>query len=517
LITNERGLTYERLRARFRWRLPQRYNLGVDVAAPRRGRAPAVIATDGERITHVLDFAGLDEQSNRLANALRASGVRAGDRVAIVLPQRIETAIAHVAIYKLGAIAVPLSVLFGPEALELRLRNSDAAMLIAERRVLEVAETLGYDLRTIDVDREFDRVLDRGSIRFEAAHTTPDTPAVLIYTSGTTGPPKGALHGHRILLGHLPGMELHHDFLPQPGDRLWTPADWAWIGGLFDVLFPALHHGVPVVAYRAEKFDPERALDLVDRLGVKNMFAPPTALRMMRQVRRAPVELRSVASGGETVGEELIEWGRRQLGATINEFYGQTEANLVIGNCAALSPVRPGWMGKAVPGHEVSLIDGEIAVRAEGDPVVMLGYWRDDDATATKIVDGWVRTGDLGEADDDGSFRFVGRADDVISSAGYRIGPGEIEDCLTRHEAVSLVAVVGVPDDVRGEAVKAYVVLSPGFSGTDELTRELQTFVRERLAAYEYPRLFEFVDGLPLTATGKIQRGELRRRHAGDA
>jgi acetyl-CoA synthetase len=517
VIANEPGLTYERLRAQFRWRLPERYNLGVDVSAPGRGRAPAVIATDGERITGVLDFAGLDEQSNRLANALRASGVRAGDRVAIVLPQRIETAIAHVAVYKLGAIAVPLSILFGPEALELRLRNSGASMLIGERRALELAATLGYDRATIDVDHDLERMLARGSIHFEAAETTPDTPAVLIYTSGTTGPPKGALHGHRILLGHLPGMELHHDFLPQPGDRLWTPADWAWIGGLFDVLFPALHHGVPVVAYRAEKFDPERALDLVDRLGVRNMFAPPTALRMMRQVHRAPLDLRSVASGGETVGEELIEWGRRQLGATINEFYGQTEANLVVGNCAALMPVRPGWIGKAVPGHEVRLIDGEIAVRAEGDPVVMLGYWRDDEATAGKIVGGWVRTGDLGETDGDGSFRFVGRADDVISSAGYRIGPGEIEDCLMRHDAVSLAAVVGVADDVRGEVVKAYVVLSPGFGGTDELRRELQAFVRERLAAYEYPRLLEFVDGLPLTATGKIRRAELRRLHADGA
>jgi acetyl-CoA synthetase len=244
------------------------------------------------------------------------------------------------------------------------------------------------------------------------------------------------------------------------------------------------------------------------------MFIPPTALRMMRQVRRPPVELRSVGSGGETVGEELVEWGRRQLGATINEFYGQTEANLVIGNCSALTPVRPGWMGRAVPGHDVSIVDGEIAVRAEGDPVVFLGYWNDEEATAAKVVDGWVRTGDLGEVDGDGCFRFVGRADDVISSAGYRIGPGEIEDCLMRHDAVALAAAVGVPDDVRGEVVKAYIVLSPGFSGTDELKRELQAHVRERLAAYEYPRQLEFLDELPLTTTGKIRRGELRRRHA---
>jgi acetyl-CoA synthetase len=514
VISNTPGLTYEQLRASFRWRLPERYNIGADVSDPSRGRAPAIIATDGERITDVVDFAGLDETSNRLANALRASGVRAGDRVAIVLPQRIETAIAHIAVYKLGAIAVPLSILFGPEALEQRLRDSGATMLVGEGRALELGRSLGYDLPAIDVDRDLPRELERGSRRFTTVDTDPDTPAVLIYTSGTTGPPKGALHAHRILLGHLPGVELHHDFLPQPGDRFWTPADWAWIGGLFDALFPALHHGVPILAFRSERFDPERAFDLIERVGVRNMFVPPTALRMMRQVSRPPVELRSVGSGGETLGEELIEWGRNQLGVTINEFYGQTEANLVIGNCSALTPVRPGWMGKAVPGHDVDIIDGEIAVRAQGDPVVFLGYWNDEAATAAKVVDGWVRTGDLGEVGEDGWFRFIGRRDDVISSAGYRIGPGEIEECLMRHESVALAAAVGVPDDVRGEVVKAYVVLSPDFRGTDDLKRELQEFVRERLAAFEYPRLLDFVDELPLTTTGKVRRVELRRRHA---
>jgi acetyl-CoA synthetase len=515
VIDYEPGQTYEQLRQAFRWKLPPRYNIGADVSNRARGRDPAIISTDGDRVTGITSFAALHEQSNRFANALRANGVRPQDRVAIVLPQRVETAIAHVALYKLGAIAVPLSILFGPEALQTRLADSGASLVIGERRALETAAEAGFDLPMIDVDRELPQTLARGSRAFAPAETAPDTPAVLIYTSGTTGPPKGALHAHRLLLGHLPGVELHHNLFPQPGDRLWTPADWAWIGGLFDALLPALHHGVPVVAFRAEKFDPERTFHLIDRLDVRNVFMPPTALRMMKQATGGQVRLRSVSSGGETLGHELLEWGRNKLGVTINEFYGQTEANLVIGNCSALDPVRPGRMGKAVPGHDVTIIDGEIAIRVDGDPVVFLGYWGNESATAEKVVDGWLRTGDLGEVDDEGSFRFVGRADDVISSGGYRIGPGEIEDCLTRHPAVAIAAVVGVPDVLRGEIVKAYVVAAEGVAAPDELERELQEFVRKQLAAYEYPRLIEFVDELPLTTTGKIRRAELRRRAAG--
>jgi acetyl-CoA synthetase len=516
VITVKPGESYDELRKRFRWRLPPRFNIGADVCRPGRAGQPAIIATDGTDVTDVVSFGRLDEDSNRLANALARAGVRAGDRVAIVLPQRLETALAHVAVYKLGAIAVPLSILFGPDALELRLRDSGTTFVIGEREQLETIASIGYDMPVMDVDRDLPVALELGSSRFVAAATRPDTPAVLIYTSGTTGPPKGALHAHRVLLGHLPGVELHHDLFPQAGDRLWTPADWAWIGGLFDVLLPSLHHGVPVVAFRGQRFDPDHAFRLIERLEVRNLFLPPTALRVMRQASSRPAKLRSVGSGGETLGAELVEWGRRQLGVTINEFYGQTEANLLVSNCSALSPVRAGRMGKAVPGHDVRIIDGEISVRAEGDPVVFLGYWKNEGATAEKIVDGWLRTGDLGELDDDGSFRFIGRRDDVISSSGYRIGPGEIEDCLMRHPAVSMAAVVGVPDELRGELVKAFVVLAPSVGPSDELKHELKSHVRSRLAAYEYPRLIEFLDRLPLTTTGKVKRGDLRHRERGD-
>ncbi len=502
--------TYETLRAAFRWVLPGRVNIGVEVSDRQPAGAPAILVTDGREITRVVSFGELSEASNRLANVLVAKGVEAGDRVALILSQRPETAIAHVAIYKLGAIAVPLSAAFGSDALEVRLRGSEPQAVLGERESLERVAALGFDGVLIDVDRDLEPLLAAASPDFTAAPTTPDTPALLVYTSGTTGAPKGALHGHRVLAGHLPGFELSHDFFPQSGDRIWTPADWAWIGGLYDVVMPALAHGMPVVAYRARRFDPEQAFDLIARAGVRNVFMPATALRMMRRAGGVPVSLRTLASGGETVGEETAAWCRERFGVRLNEFYGQTEANLLIGNCAAW-PERPGWMGRAYPGHELRLVDGEIAVRVEGDPVVFLGYWRDDEATAGRVRDGWLHTGDLAEVDDEGNYRSIGRVDDLISSGGHRIGPGEIEECLIRHPAVAIAAVIGVPDEVRGEVVKAFVVTSPGASGSAELVTELQAHVRHRLAGYEVPRSIEFVQELPLTVTGKIRRGELRR------
>ena len=501
---------YDELRSSFRWALPARVNIGVEVADRRPPADAAILVTDGREITRVVTFGELSESSNRLANMLVAKGVSPGDRVALILSQRPETVVIHVAAYKLGAIALPLSSAFGTDALEVRLRGAEPRVVLGERESLERVRALGFDGILIDVDRELDALLGDASPVFEAARTTPDTPALLVYTSGTTGPPKGALHGHRVLAGHLPGFELSHDFFPQPGDRIWTPADWAWIGGLYDVVMPGLAHGVPVVAFRRQRFDPEQAYEVIASAGIRNVFMPATALRLMRRAEGVPVALRTLASGGETVGEETAAWCRERLGVTLNEFYGQTEANLLIGNCAAW-PARPGWMGRAYPGHELRLVDGEIAVRVEGDPVVFLGYWRDEDATAAKVRDGWLHTGDLAEVDEDGTYRSVGRVDDLISSGGHRIGPGEIEECLIRHPAVSVAAVIGVPDPVRGEVVKAYVVTAPGATGSDELVAELQSLVRSRLAPYEVPRAIEFVDELPLTVTGKIRRGELRR------
>ena len=379
--------------------------------------------------------------------------------------------------------------------------------------------------RGVDGTRDFETVMAAASARFRTHPTRAEDPAIIIYTSGTTGPPKGALHAHRFLLGHMPGVLLPQEFPPRRGDCFWTPADWAWIGGLYDVLFPAWLLGLPVVAHRARKFDPGRAMDLMARHGVRNVFLPPTALKVMRQSgihAPADLRLRSVGSGGETLGGELLDWGRATLGVTINEFYGQTECNLVVSNSAGMMPVRPGSMGRPVPGHDVAVISdsgeplpagsvGEIAVRRP-DPVMFLGYWNRPDASREKFVGDWLRTGDRGSADEDGYLWYLARNDDVITSGGYRIGPGEIEDCLLRHPAVAMAAVVGVPDPLRTEIVTAFIVLAPGRTGDAALTAEIQEFVRTRLAAHEYPRRIEYLDALPLTATGKVMRRELRAR-----
>ncbi len=530
-----RAPDYDTLYRSFRWDLPARYNIGVDCCDKWAAREPdrlALIHLKGDGTTDDYSFGRLKALTDRAANAFRALGVRRGDRVAILLPQAPETAITHLAAYKLGAIAVPLFTLFGAEALEFRLQNSGAALLVTNQegaaKVAALADHLPDLRHVVTVDggpRDFHALLGRASESFTPEETGPDDPALIVYTSGTTGPPKGALHAHRVLLGHLPGVELPQEFFPQPGDRFWTPADWAWAGGLLDVLLPSLHHGVPVLSHRMAKFDPEFAFRLMARFEVRNAFLPPTALKMLRQVASPPpgVAMRSIGSGGETLGIELLDWGRATFGLTINEFYGQTECNLTVANCASLMPVKPGWMGRPVPGHQVAVIDGAgrvlppgapgmIAVRRP-DPVMFLGYWNNPEATAKKFIGDWMVTGDQSVTDAEGYLSFFGRDDDVITSGSYRIGPGEIEDCLIRHPAVALAAAVGVPDPLRTERVKAFLVLKPGFAPGAALAREIQDYVKTRLAAHEYPREVAFVESLPMTTTGKIMRRELRRLH----
>ena len=532
--------TYEDARRAFQWKIPSRYNIGVDVcdrhADAGAGTALIHLSDDGVR---ELSFTDLKRASNRLANVLVAAGLNRGDRVAILLPQRPETAVAHIAAHKAGMVSVPLFTLFGEEALAYRLGDSGAAALITDAASLPKIEAIRENLPELrcvlvtDSDLggsgwlAYDAALTAASDAFDPVDTAADDPAIIIYTSGTTGPPKGALHAHRVLLGHLPGVEFPQEFFPSPGDRFWTPADWAWIGGLIDVLLPSLHHGVPVVAHRFAKFDPEAAFDLIARHAVRNAFLPPTALKMMRQVPDATCPgMRSIGSGGESLGAELLDWGRRVFGFTINEFYGQTECNLVVGNCASILEVRPGSMGKPIPGHKVAIVDpdgaplpagetGAIAVHRD-DPVMFLRYWKKPEATEAKFTGDWMLTGDLGRVDADGYLHYVGRDDDVITSAGYRIGPGEVEDCLMSHPAVALAAVIGVPDPLRTQAIKACIVLADGVAAGDGLKREIQTHVKQRLAAHEYPRIVEFVGSLPMTATGKIMRRVLRDQHTDD-
>jgi acetyl-CoA synthetase len=534
------GRTYEETRAAFRWHIPARYNIAVDVCdrhAASRPDSVALIFENEDGTVERISFRELRARTNRFANALVAHGLRRGDRLGVLLQQCPEAAIAHIAAYKAGLIAVPLFVLFGEDALEYRLGNAGARAVVTDGanlpKLLAIRDRLPELKAIIVIDGGGAGTLDYRALVAKAADsftpedTAADDPALIIYTSGTTGPPKGALHAHRVLLGHLPGVEFPHEFLPHPGDLYWTPADWAWIGGLLDVLLPSLHHGIPVLAHRFRKFDPEAAFALMARHEVRNIFFPPTALKLLRQAG-APADhgarVRTIASGGETLGAELLDWGRATFGVTINEFYGQTECNLVVGCCAKIMEIRPGSMGRAMPGHEVAIVDddgdrlpsgqqGHIAIRRP-DPVMFLGYWQNDKATREKFVGDWLLTGDTGRQDDDGYIWYVGRADDVITSAGYRIGPAEIEDCLLKHPAVAMAAAIGVPDPVRTESVKAFVVLKPGQHGDAALAKSIQDHVRTKLAAHEYPREVEFIDALPMTATGKIMRRELRAREA---
>ncbi len=528
---------YESLVASFRWAVPARYNIGVDVCDRWAAMAPdrvAIVEAAADGRVATLTYGELRAASNRLANALRARGVRRGDRVAVLLPQGFAVPVAHVAAYKLGAVALPLAALFGVDAIAYRLRDAGARALVTNGpgagKLAEIAEPLPDLQVVLSLDgaggraESFDRALAGASAEFAPADTAADDPAMMIYTSGTTGPAKGALHAHRVLLGHLPGVEMPHEFLPQPKDRLWTPADWAWAGGLLNVLLPGLHFGVPVIARKFDKFDPEEAFALMAAQGVRNTFVPPTALRMLRTVKnprgRFALDLRTIASGGETLGAETFAWGREALGLTINEFYGQTECNLVLSSCAAIGVAKAGAIGKPVPGHRVAVIredgavcepdeQGQIAVRRP-DPAMFLSYWNKPGAAEARFVGDFMTTGDQGRVDGEGYVHFVGRDDDVITSAGYRIGPGEIEDCLIRHPAVALAAAVGKPDPVRTEIVKAFVVLKPGFAPSEALAADIRDFVKNRLSAHEYPREIAFRAELPLTTTGKVIRRVLR-------
>ncbi len=528
---------YEKLCRDFRWEIPPRFNMATaccDRHADGSHR-PALIYVDEDGSSRRTSFDEMAAMSRRFANVLKEDGLTRGDRVAVFLSQSLELPVAHLSAFRSGLVSIPLFALFGEDALEFRLANSAAKTIVTDaagwEKLKKIRDRLP-DLRNIYLVADeapagtklFWPTLEGASDAFATVDTAADDPAMIIYTSGTTGNPKGALHAHRVLLGHLPNVEMTHDFFPKPGDVMWTPADWAWIGALFDVLFPALYHGVPVVGHRAKKFDPQAAMQLMADHAVRNVFLPPTALKLMRQadVRHQGVKLRSLFTGGESLGVELLDWVRATFGIEAHEAYGQTECNLVVGNNAKLFPIRPGSMGRATPGFDVRIVDdkgkelpkgerGIIAIR-QPNPVTMLEYWKNPEATRKKFAGEFLLTGDLGTQDEDGYFWYVSREDDVITTAGYRVGPSEIEDCLLKHPSVALSAVVGIPDPLRTESIKAWIVLRPGFAPSHQLAREIQDFVKVKLAAHEYPRFVQFTDSLPMTATGKVLRRELRAR-----
>ena len=536
----------------FRWEIPERFNIGAACTDAHPPEAPAIVVDRGDAPPEITTFGQLGERARRLITFLRERGVGEGDRIAVMCAQSAETAVAHVAAYLMGAIAVPLSVKFGPEAALFRMGDSGAvaAVFDADCYARLAGELAGLpELHTVLVTGDAVHeatlltvlplaVAEEADLAVVTPDTGPDDPALLIYTSGTTGQPKGALHGHRVVLGHMPGVVRALDGFPgaaagdsaaagESTDVFWTPADWAWAGGLLDVLLPSLYSGVPVVA-SDRRPTPENVEHILRRHGVTCSFLPPTILKMMRasDVDYSRTGLRAAFSGGEALGEAVAEWAREALGVQVNEIYGQTECNLIVGTCHVEFDTPPGSMGRPTPGFDLGLLDelgqpvaagevGEICVRLPS-PNAFLRYWNSPEKTDGKTAGGVLHTGDLAKVDDDGNFWFSGRNDDLISSAGYRVGPGEIEDQILRHPAVEMVAVIGVPDELRGEAIVAYIVPAADADAGEELAREIQAFVKERLAFYQYPREVVFLDELPTTNTGKIRRAQLRASFSAD-
>jgi acetyl-CoA synthetase len=562
---------HTQMHSSFRWSVPEHFNI-AEVCSRRWAASPAH-ASRTAVLQHQADggdgraysYAQLQTAADAFSQVLFAQGVKPGDRVAVVLPQRFETAVAYIAILQMGAVVMPLSQLFGPEALLYRLQDSGAVVAVVDAVSSSVVASLKKECPALHVCIGVD--IECGDVFFDAQtlqqlqewtliKTLATEPAVLIYTSGTTGPPKGALIPHQALIGNLSGFvcsqnwfgfstlseaSIGHGDLPAGSHAVfWSPADWTWTGGLMDALLPTLYFGRPIIAWPG-RFSADLAFELMQQHRVTHTFLFPTALKAMMKAYPSPqarfqLDLQAIMSAGEAVGDAVFAYCRDELGVTVNEMFGQTEINYIVGNCAMNGdtsdgvgwPAKPGSMGRAYPGHRVAVIDedghecadgvpGDVAVHrldvhGRPDPIFFIGYWNQAEATQRKFTGDWCRTGDLATRDVDGYLWYQGRADDVFKAAGYRIGPSEIENCLVKHPAVANAAVVPKPDAERGNLVKAYVVLSTGYAPSDALVTQLQQHVRGLLAPYEYPKEIEFIDQLPMTTTGKVQRRVLRLR-----
>ncbi len=540
------GLSLEEIRSRFRLEIPDRFNMATATVARQArgalGETVALVCDDGKNPIRRFTYRDLDGLSNRSAAFLRARGVKAGDVIVVYAAQGLAAAIAPLAAYKLGAINAPLSLLYGPRTLEHALLDSGARTIVSQGDALARLRAAGVDLSRLsliiaedprsDDEIAFEQTIAGDERAFEAADTLASDPALLLYTSGSTGLPKGILHAHRFLLGYLASVSLFYQLeMDERGMVLWTPSDWSWIAGIVNVMMTGWFFGHTVIAGQG-RFDPRWAFDFLEKHRVTHTFLTPTALKRMAQEpeprsRWPHLALRAIGTGGEPLPSAVVDWSERTLRVPINEFYGLTEVNHLIGNCQRLYKAKRGSMGKCYPGHHVTVVDenghelpdgvsGEIVAR-EDDPTLFLGYWNQPERTEAMRVGPWVRTGDFGHRDADGYFWYEGRNDDLIKSAGYRIGPAEIEDVLLRHPAVAEAAVVGLPDPERGQRVAAFIRLAQGQHPGDDLAAKLKNFVKEQLAVYKYPREIHFLEDFPMTSTGKISRKELRQRAEGTA
>jgi acetyl-CoA synthetase len=512
--------SYEEACAQHRWEVPERYNIATDVCDRHSPDKPAMIHERFDGSVRELTWGEIQALANQAANVLADSGVGRGDRVALVLPPTPETAAIFFGTWKLGAVLLSMSVLYGDEGIRHRLDDSEPTVLVTDRANASRFESAGVPLLVVD-----DRLLDGASHEFETVDTAADDPAQLYYTSGTTGMAKGIVHAHRYLLGHEEFVYCHE---VQDSERFHGMGESAWAAGIAPLLGPWRLGALQCVYQREGGFDPHRQLDFLSRHEVTNVFTTPTAMRAMMAVedagRRYPQRFRRVCSAGEPLNPEAIRWFRDQYGVTVLDYYGLTESYPLCGNFPFMD-VREGSMGKPMPGWEVAILDedenpvergerGEICLRARSNPHYPLGYWRNEEAARETFGGDWFHSKDAAREDEDGYYWYEGRADDVIIAAGYRIGPFEVESACIEHPAVHEAAAVASPDEVKGNVVKAFIVLAEGHEPSDELADEIKGFVRERLSAYAYPRRVEFVAELPKTLTGKIRRIELRQAEA---
>ena len=515
--------SYEEMRAAHRWEVPERYNIAHDVCDKHDPDRLAMVWEDWEGNERRVSFGELQELSNRFANVLEAVGVERGDRVATLLPSLPETAAVFLGTYKRGAILLSMSVLYGDEGIVHRLRDSGARLVVTDVANRDRIPD-GLAERVLVMGDDFEPAMDAASPDYEPVDTSADDPAQLYYSSGTTGLAKGILHAHRYLLAHEE-FEFCHDV--RDGELFHGSGEWAWAAGICPLLGPWRYGAVALVQARKGGYDPEDHLRFLSKHGVENIFTTPTALRAMTGVEdaggRYPLErVRIVCSAGEPLNPEVIRWFRDQFGVTVLDYYGLTESYPLCGNFPTVE-VREGSMGLPMPGWEVAILDedeqplpagerGEICLRARSNPHYPIGYWNRPEDTEEVFGGDWFHTKDAATMDEDGYVWYAGRADDVIISAGYRIGPFEVESACVEHAAVKEAAAVASPDERRGDIVKAFIVLAPGHEPSDELAQEIKTHVRERHSAYAYPREIEFVDDLPKTLTGKIRRVELREQ-----
>jgi acetyl-CoA synthetase len=515
---------YEEVVAEHEWRVPDRYNIAADVCDKHPRDKPAMVHErfDGQR--RELTWGELQDLSNQAANLLAAEGVERGDRVAVVLPPTPETAAIFFGSWKLGAILLSMSVLYGDEGIAHRLNDSQPRVLVTDAanasRFESAASVASGDTHLLVLDAD---ALAAHPAEFQTADTAADDPAQLYYTSGTTGLAKGIVHAHRYILGHEEFIYCHE---VEDGERFHGMGEWAWAAGIAPLLGPWRFGALQCVYQREGGFDPHKQLDFLSRNDVTNVFTTPTAMRSMMSIAdagtRYPCNFRRVCSAGEPLNPEAIRWFRDQYGVTVLDYYGLTESYPLVANYPWME-VREGSMGRPMPGWDVRMLDedenevsrgerGEICLRARSNPHYPLGYWNNDEAARETFGGDWFHSKDAAVMDDEGYIWYAGRADDVIISAGYRIGPFEVESACIEHPAVREAAAVASPDERRGAVVKAFIVLAAGNEPSDELAAEISDFVRRRLSQYAYPRKIEFVEDLPKTLTGKIRRIELRER-----